>query len=86
MSDGSGEVIEVGEGVTEFSVGDHVISRFSRIGYRAIPMLGSAAWREAVWPRFQATPSMGLLQSTLRSLLRLLLRRLRDTRTQKPQR
>ena len=28
MSDGSGEVIEVGEGVTEFSVGDHVISTF----------------------------------------------------------
>ena len=28
MSDGSGEVIEVGEGVTEFRVGDHVISTF----------------------------------------------------------
>ena len=28
MSDGSGEVLEVGDGVTEFSVGDHVISTF----------------------------------------------------------
>src|SRR5690554_5244024 len=28
MSDGAGEVIAVGEGVTEFSVGDHVVSTF----------------------------------------------------------
>lgn len=28
MSDGAGEVVEVGEGVTEFAVGDHVISTY----------------------------------------------------------
>lgn len=28
MSDGAGEVIAVGEGVTEFSVGDHLVSTF----------------------------------------------------------
>lgn len=28
MSDGAGEVVSVGEGVTEFSVGDHVVSTF----------------------------------------------------------
>ncbi|MGE3691374.1 MAG: alcohol dehydrogenase catalytic domain-containing protein, partial [Novosphingobium sp.] len=28
LSDGAGEVVEVGEGVSEFAVGDHVVSTF----------------------------------------------------------
>ena len=28
LSDGAGEVVEIGEGVTEFAVGDHVVSTF----------------------------------------------------------
>ncbi len=39
MSDGAGEVVAVGEGVTEFAVGDHVVSTFfpNWLDGRAIP-------------------------------------------------
>lgn len=35
MSDGAGVVEAVGEGVSEFAVGDHVVSTFFRTGWKA---------------------------------------------------
>ena len=37
MSDGAGEVVAVGEGVTAFKVGDEALSTFSPTGRRAAP-------------------------------------------------
>ena len=50
LSDGAGEVIAVGEGVTEFKVGDHVVSTFHPTWIDGVPLVNG----------FRGTPGDGI--------------------------
>ena len=79
MSDGAGEVIAVGDGVTKFKVGDHVLSLFFQIGTEAL----SIHWD---LPVYRVTVPTDLPLSSSRGLRRLLPACLRATPSRKRQR